>query len=41
MKNLKNGNLKSVLVDVYNKNIKRGTVNVTKEGVISFTPTFK
>lgn len=40
MKNIKNGNLKNVLLDVYKKNIKRGTVNITVDGAISFTPTF-
>lgn len=38
--NIKNGNLSSVLYDLYKKKIKRGTVKIDGEEYCSFTPTF-
>lgn len=40
VKQMKNGNLKAILEDLYKKEIKRGTVIVNGEKYCSFTPTF-
>lgn len=37
---IENGNLKKVLIDLYNKNIKRGTVIIDGDKTCSFTPKF-
>lgn len=39
-KNIENGNLKKVLVDLYNRDIERGTVLVDGTEYCSYTPTF-
>lgn len=38
--NIKNGNLETILYDLYKKKIKRGTVKVDGKEYCSFTPTF-